>query len=227
MVVGPNAPVEVVGVVQPVRRVGSLEPLVLYLPIAQQGLPTPPPGSGLSVGRRLTFRATDDAAAAIGTVATTIRGMDPEVRLDPMTTMEESTLDGMAPQRFAMTVMAALGGIALLLSGLGTYVLAESTAEQRRREMGIRAALGATGRQLRALLLGDTARLVGSGLALGVVLSWLGAGSIRAFLFQIEPLDPWVIGGVAALIATIALLVSLRPAFAAARLDLTRLLRED
>jgi ABC-type antimicrobial peptide transport system permease subunit len=133
----------------------------------------------------------------------------------------------MAPQRFGMTVMGAFGAIALLLSALGTYVLAESTATERRREMGIRAALGARGRHLRGLLLSETCRLVGAGLLLGLALSWLGAGMIRAFLFQVEPLDPLVLVLAAATIAALATVVSLRPALTASRLDLARLLRED
>jgi ABC-type antimicrobial peptide transport system permease subunit len=126
-----------------------------------------------------------------------------------------------------MTVMGAFGLIALLLSALGTYVLAESMATERRREMGIRAALGARGRQLRVLLLSETFRLVGTGLLLGLALSWIGAGTIRAFLFQVEPLDPLVVAGAAATIAGLATVVSLRPALTAARMDLARVLRED
>lgn len=76
-------------------------------------------------------------------------------------------------------------------------------------------------------MLSETFRLVGAGLLLGFALSWLGAGTIRAFLFQVEPFDPLVTGGVAAAIVALALVVSLRPALAATRIDLARVLRED
>ena len=224
---GSGMPAEIVGVVPELRFVGWLEPLVMYRPVAQQPVRTPPPGLGLAVARDLVFRAADDPAAAIASVVSTIRAMDPQIHLDPMTTIEAVVLDQMAPQRFGMTVMGALGAIALLLSALGTWVLAESMATLRRREMGIRAALGAPSRHLRALMLSETVRLVGLGLLLGFGLSWLGAGTIRAFLFQVEPFDPLVTGGVAATIATLATLVSLRPALAVARLDLARILRDD
>jgi predicted permease len=220
-------PAEIVGVVQSIRGVGSPSPLAMYRAAAQQQLPALPPRSGLSVGRRLTFRAADDASEAIGAVAATIRDMDPAIRLDPMMTFEDQTLDQMTTQRFGMTVMGALGAIALLLSVLGTYVLAESTAAQRRREFGIRAALGATGRHIRVLLLSDTLRLIGAGLLTGFALSWLGAGLIRGFLFEVEPFDPLVTGGVAAAIAAMAVAVSLRPTLSASRVDLARVLRED
>jgi ABC-type antimicrobial peptide transport system permease subunit len=100
-------------------------------------------------------------------------------------------------------------------------------AMQRQREMGIRAALGASGRRLALLVLGETARLVGLGLAAGLVLAWTGSSMIRAFLFRVQPLDPVTLGGVAAVILTLALAVSLRPARHAAHVDLGRVLREE
>jgi predicted permease len=223
----PAAPAEIVGVVTAIRRVGSLEPLVMYRPLAQYQVQTPPPGTGLTAGRRMMVRAADDAADAIGAVISTVRSIDPAIRLDPMSTMGANVLDRIAPQRFGMTVMGTLGAIALFLSVLGTYVLAETMATLRLREIGIRAALGARGSQLRALLLQDMLRLVGTGLLLGYCLAWLGADTIRAFLFQVEPFDPLVTGGVAVTIMVLTLAVSLRPAFAAARLDVARVLRGD
>lgn len=127
----------------------------------------------------------------------------------------------------AEDVLGALGGIALLLTVLGTYVVAESMVVQRRREMGIRAALGAGNAQLRRLVLRDTTRLVGIGLAAGLVLAVLGARLIRSLLYQVEPLDPAVLATVSAAILGLALLVSVRPALDATRLDLTRSLREE
>jgi len=215
----PADTIEIVGVVPDVvTRIGTLEPLVLYRPIAQQ-----PP----SPRRTVTFRASGDAGVAAAAMVRALRGIDPAVRPSPMTTLDAQLLDQMGPQRFGMAVMGALGAIALLLSVLGVWVLAETMATRRRREMGIRAALGASGRHLRGLLLSDTLRLVGLGLVLGLGLSWLGAGTIRAFLFQVEPLDPTVTASVAGLILVLTVVVSLRPAFTAARVDLARVLRED
>jgi predicted permease len=216
---------DIVGVVPDlVLGPAGLKPLRVYMPLAQA---PPLPAYPGAPGPSLIVRATADAATAMSAVTSAVRGLDPQVRLRPMSTIDAGILDDMAPQRFGMTVMGALGAIALFLSVLGTYVLAESMATLRRREMGIRAALGARAGQLRLLLMSETVRLVGFGLLLGVALSWLGAGTIRAFLFQVEPFDPLVTGGVATLIVALAVLVSLRPARAAARVDLARVLRED
>jgi predicted permease len=195
----------------------------LYRPAAQRPLLPNYPGGG---GRRLVLRASGDIAAAMSAATQVMRQLDPKMQLARMTSVQSAVLDTMAPQRFGMTVMGALGAIALLLSVLGTWVLAETMATARRREIGIRAALGARGGQLRRLLFSETVRLVGAGLLLGLGLAWLGAGTIRAFLFQVEPFDPLVTVGVAGLIAGLTLVVSLRPALAATRLDLARILRD-
>jgi ABC-type antimicrobial peptide transport system permease subunit len=158
---------------------------------------------------------------------TTVRELDPAIRPGAISTLDERISGTMAPQKFGLTVMGALATIALLLSVLGVYVIAESVAIQRRLEMGIRAALGATGSQLGTLLLSDTARLVGGGLVLGFGLSWLGAGTIRSFLFQVEPFDPVVTLSAAGTIIALSLVVGLRPALAASRLDLSKVLRDD
>jgi hypothetical protein len=155
----------IVGVVpELVLGIRGLQPLGLYRPFGQHVPPPPCQGCG---GRYLTVRASGDVRAAMGAVTEAVRALDPQIRLDPMASIEASFLDQMAPQRFGMTVMGALGVIALLLSVLGAWVLAESMATERRREMGIRAALGARGGDLRWLMLSETCRLVGFGVPSG------------------------------------------------------------
>jgi predicted permease len=212
---------EVIGVVPDlIIDVNTTEPLVVY---------EPPPRDASQGGTQATLvlRATRDSSAAMREAMATARALDPRVSLDGMTTLDDDIGRQMGPQRFGIYVLGALGGIALLLTVLGTYVMAESMVVRRRRELGIRAALGAGSAQLRRLVLRDTARLVGIGLVVGLVLAVLGARLIRSLLYQVQPLDPWVLASVAALIFTLALLVSLRPALEAARLDLTRSLREE
>lgn len=222
----PANAIEIVGVVPDVvTSLSSLEPLRVYQPIAQQVVSDR--GQGVSQGYQLIVRATGDAAAAADAITTAIRTLDPAFRPEPMTTIDASMLEQMGPQRFGMAVMGVLGAVALFLSLLGMYVLAESMATLRRREMGIRTALGASRRHVRTVLLSDTLRVVGTGLLLGFGLSWLGAGTIRAFLFRVEPFDPIVTGGVAAAIIALTLAVSLRPAVSSARLDLARVLRQN
>ena len=123
--------------------------------------------------------------------------------------------------------MGTLSFIAMLLTILGAYVLAESKAVLRWREMGIRASLGAPGLQLAALVLAQTARLVGLGLVIGFGLAWMGSRTIRAFLFRTEPLDPTTLVTVAALILVLTAAVSLKLALRAARVDLAQVFRQE
>jgi ABC-type antimicrobial peptide transport system permease subunit len=156
-----------------------------------------------------------------------VKALDPRVTLQEIMTLDDRIGRQMNPQRFGIYVLGALGGIALLLTVLGTYVIAQSMVVRRRRELGIRAALGAGSAQLRRLVLGDTARLVGIGLVAGLALAVAGTRLIGSLLYQVEPLDPLVLVTTAAGIFGLALLVSLRPALAATRVDLTRSLREE
>ena len=140
---------------------------MIYRPLAQQA--DGPPSRTM-----LTLRAAGDANAAIREATSAIRQIDPAVTPGPLLTMDRQILNQMGPQQFGMLVMGALGTIAVLLAALGTYVLAETMASMRRRELGIRAALGASRSQLGGLVVSETARLVGLGLAVGLSLAWLG-----------------------------------------------------
>jgi predicted permease len=215
----PAAVAEVIGVVPDVvTDVTALEPLAIHYSMAQQ-----PPARGAT----LVVRAASDADVAVRHARNAIRASDPAVTLPLMTTLQDQIGRQMRPQRFGALVLAVLGGIAALLTILGAYMIAESIADMRRREMGIRAALGATRPALGRLLLMQTLRLVGIGLLIGLGLAWLGAGTIRGFLFQVQPFDPTTLIGVSATILGLALVVSLGPALAATRQDLARVLRED
>ena len=218
---GPSstAVADIVGVVPDlITEVGTTEPFVAYQPAAQRR-----PG----VTARLVLRAADDPGAAMREALAAARALDTRVTLSEMMTLDQRMAEQMSPQRFGIHVLGALGGIALLLTVLGTYVVAQSMVVRRRRELGIRAALGAHSAQLRALVLRDTARLVGVGLIAGLVLAFAGARLIRSLLYHVQPLDPLVLTVTAAGIFCLALLVSLRPALEASRVDLTRSLREE
>jgi putative ABC transport system permease protein len=212
---------EIVGVVPDfVTNVSSTEPLAVYHPLGR------PVTVGLAA-TTLYLRAAGDPRAAIREAGAAVKALDPRVTLLEIMTLDDRLGRQMNPQRFGVYVLGALGGIALLLTVLGTYVIAQSMVVRRRRELGIRAALGAQSAQLRRLVLGDTARLVGIGLVAGLALAAAGARLIRSLLYQVEPLDPLTLVTTAAVIFGLALLVSLRPALEATRVDLNRTLREE
>lgn len=210
---------EIIGVVPDVIvSVRALQPLALYQPSAQ---------TGASQSRMLLIRAAGSTSAAVREATRALREAVPSQVPPTFTTIDERLSQQMGPQRFGATVLGALGGIAAVLTLFGVYVLAESMTALRRREMGVRAALGATRPQLSRLILAETARLVVLGVMTGGVLAWFGAGLIRTFLFRVEPFDVATIGTIVSGVLLLALGVSLRPAFRAGRVDLARVLREE
>ena len=215
----PPPQVEIVGVVPDViSRVTAVEPLVLYRPRAQQDA---------STYVQWIVRARADPAVTMRAISATIREIDGTIVPPSQSTLQEAMARQMNAQKFAAVVLGALGGIAVLLALLGTYVLAESMAVMRTREMGVRAALGATRRQLVTLMLGETARLVTIGLAAGLFMAWAGAGTIQSFMFQVQPLDPLTLAAVSTAILILALTVTLRPALRASDLDLAAVLKSE
>jgi putative ABC transport system permease protein len=215
----PFAIATVVGVVPDiVTNVNALEPLSVYYAVGQRA-----PGPN----RRLLVRAAANADNAKAAAREVTRSIDPAVSLGPVLTLADRISQQMGPQQFAAMVLGVLGFIAVLLTVLGAYVLAESMAALRHRETGIRAALGATQGALTRMLAGQTMRLIGAGLLVGLGLSWAGTGLVRGFLFQVKPLDPATLMMSSALIAVTAFGVCLRPALTAARADLTKLLKDS
>jgi putative ABC transport system permease protein len=210
---------EVIGVVPDViTNVADTSPLVIYYSLRQRD-PLP--------HATFVLRTNGNAAAAAQAAAASIRSLDPLVTPAPMLTIAEQLRRQMSAQDLGTFVLGGLGIIATLLTLLGAYVVADSMSASRRREFTIRRALGASRVQLAAAVLIDTARLVGIGILVGLLLAWLGAGTIRTFLFRVEPLDPTVLLSVSGAILLIALLVSLRPAMESARVDVTSMLRDE
>jgi predicted permease len=215
--------IEVIGVVPDVVvDVSRAQPLAMYMSLPQ---------TLLFSSRTLLVRPTTSVAEAERETVAMLKAADPSLDpapiASPLMTLDEKILSTMTPQRLGAVVLGALGFIALLLTILGTYVLSESMASARMREMGVRAALGATGRDLGSIVMRDTARLVGIGLVAGLMLAWIEASTVKALLFRVQPLDPLTLVLAASSILALTLLVTLRPAIAAARVDLARLLRDE
>lgn len=211
--------VTVVGIVPDViTNVGILEPLTMYFPITQGGAGTE---------RAVFVRTIGDGDGVRQELIATLRSMDARIAVPPIHTLEERIARQMGPQRLGSAVLGILGGIALLLSMLGAYVAADSTATLRMHELCIRSALGATPGQLGALLLRDNGYLVGAGVLAGLALTWIAAGTIRAFLFEVQPLDPLTLVGVTSAVMVVTVAAALGPAWRAARLDLPRMLRHE
>jgi putative ABC transport system permease protein len=131
------------------------------------------------------------------------------------------------PQRGAATIAAALGGLALLLAVVGMFGVFSYWVEQRRRDIGIRVALGATRAEVLRMLLVATGRAVGWGLVVGVILAVVAAQTLRSSLYGLPPLDPTAFALAISVLIGSALLATLWPAWSALRVSPLEAIRSD
>jgi putative ABC transport system permease protein len=158
---------------------------------------------------RQTLRMAQDAFDAIGPGV---------VGFFPRTMTDHLAID-LLPTRVAAAAAAWLGGFALLLSAVGLYGLVSWFVELRRREIGVRMALGADRRDIRRLVLGQALRTAAPGLAIGAALALVGAGAVRSAFFGVGAFDPVSLGAGTALLLAIVVMASWAPARRAGRTD--------
>jgi predicted permease len=166
----------------------------------------------------LAIRAEAEPAALASAVRAQVRVMDPTLPVYQVSTLEDVVADSppARTRRYSLILIAGFGGAALLLALVGVYGVVAYSVSQRTRELGIRAALGATGSQILLLVLRRGAALVGAGIVVGCVLA-LGFGRfLGALLYGIEATDLFTYMLVATGLGAVALLGSAVPARRAA-----------
>jgi predicted permease len=219
---GEDREAEVVGVVES-ARLESLEQTprgALYWALPQL------PNSFLTLLVRGTGgeRAT---AAAGRAIRESVTELDPAIPVAKVQLLADVLDRSVARPRFTSALFALFASIALLVTALGLYGVLAGAVVERRRELGVRLALGAhAGR----LVVGVAARalgLVGAGLALGVPLVWVAARSVRALLFGVPASDPWSLALAPLVLLAVAAVASAIPAWRAARTDPASVLRES
>ncbi len=154
-----------------------------------------------------------------------ITAVDPTIALT-YRSVEARLHDRLGESRTVAWLSALLGGLALMLAAIGLYGVTSYGVTERRREIGIRLTLGASHGAAERLVLARVARLVATGVTLGVGVSLLAAPTVRALLFELEPRDPATMSIAAGILAAVGLLAGWLPARRAARIDPARVLRE-
>lgn len=160
-------------------------------------------------------------------VRAAVAELEPDVALFDVRPLRELLVESYGSRRFLMLLLASLGSLALVLAAVGVYGLIAFQAAQRRRELGVRQALGARWRHLVALVAGEGARLAALGVLLGTLGSLLLAPMLAAQLFQVRPLDPLSLALSAAVLVGVAAVAAWLPANRAARTDPMVALREE
>jgi putative ABC transport system permease protein len=202
----------VVGVVADVRMGGpEAEPYPdVYVPFVQ--------GRG-TYASTLVMRTALPPEQMLTSVRAAVQEVDPAQRLPEVTTLEARLSDMLAQRRFNMMVVGSFGLIAVLIATIGLYAVVAYLVTQRRHEIGVRMALGASHGHVLTLVLTRAALLIAAGLAIGVVGVWQFAAIAQGFLFQLDPLDARVLVGSAVVMALTAFAASLIPARRAASID--------
>jgi predicted permease len=168
-----------------------------------------------------------EPASVTSAVTAAVHAVDPDLPLADIRTLDSRAAAALASRRFALWLFQAFAALALVLSAAGIYGLLAYVVRQRRKELGIRVALGASRGQLLRMVLLDGLRMAAIGALCCLVLIPLGGSMLQTFLYNVKVFDPFAVAGAPAALLAAAFLASLGPAISALRSDPSRALRED
>jgi putative ABC transport system permease protein len=211
---------EVIGVAAQVKgRADEVEELAqLYVPHAQDAW---------GESYLLVRAASGPATAIVPLVRAAIARVDQDLPVRNVRTLADVSAESTARYRFRALMVSTFAGLGLSLALVGVFGVLAYSVQQRRREFGVRIALGATPAGVFRLVMGSAARLVAGGVVAGVIASTMLSRSLGSVLFGVEPLDSATFVGVGGVIVLTVLLAALPPAVRAIRIDPIRALRAD
>jgi len=216
----------VVGVAKDVKQggVGQDTGTELYMSVEQ--VARPDPGLGIAPLNHVVLRTTLTPAALAQTIERTVREqLDPSIPVVRLRDMEAVRAESIQRPRFLAQLLGVFGGLALLLAAVGTYGVVSSIVAERRREIGIRMALGADRSSVLADVMREGLALAAVGVAVGLAGAFGLNRLIASLLFGVQPTDVSTAVGVAATMILVAVVACLLPAWRASRLDPTAVLR--
>jgi putative ABC transport system permease protein len=214
---GDSVPITIVGVVGDVREAGLDRdpPPQVFFPI----------GAPLNVA--LVARGALPPRELLARLTEAVRSADPALPVFNVRTMDEVIGSSVAPRRTNTILIATFAGLALVLAALGVYSVVAYGVAQRTREFGIRAAFGATGRDLVALVSREMLGVVAIGTVAGLAAAWALSRVLATLLFGVEPRDLTTFAVVPLLMVAPALLATLVPALQATRVRPGDVMRAD
>jgi ABC-type antimicrobial peptide transport system permease subunit len=172
-------------------------------------------------------RSSGDPKSIVNAVRGELRGLDPDQPVTQMAVMEDLISDLLSPVRFQMTLLGLFAGLALTLAAVGLYGVMAYVVELRRREIGIRMALGARGRDVLGMIFWFGARIVGPGVALGLAGAWVATRAIGSLLYGVSASDPAAFLLAPVVLAAAAFAAGCVPARRAVRVDPMTALRYE
>ena len=210
---------EIVGIIgnERFRGPADITPPAVYLPLKQAPSPT---GS-------LLLRVDRNPEALAASVRAIVRDIDPSLPLFGVEPMTVTLSESMAQRRFTMLLLGIFASVALALAVVGVHGILTYTVAQRKREIGIRMALGADRRKVQQLIVGRGVLLTLGGLGIGLIGALVGTRAMRSLLFAVSPTDPGTIAAVGILLTAVAVVASYLPARRAAKVDPMEALRAE
>ncbi|HEX9710125.1 MAG TPA: ABC transporter permease, partial [Candidatus Thermoplasmatota archaeon] len=175
----------------------------------------------------IAVRGTGDPALLAPAVRRAVEEVDPHLPLQRVRTLSSYLREQSAPVRFALLLMGAFAGSAILLSGVGLYGSVSQALVSRRRELGVRMALGAQPERLVADAVREGMRSALAGIAIGLLLAAPFALVVRRLVYGVAPADPLAWSGAGVTLALVALVACWLSAHAITRLEVTEALRSD
>ena len=156
-----------------------------------------------------------------------VRQIDPDIPVNDLRSMETRIDDSLVARRSPALLAGLFSGIALLLTAIGTYGVLSYAVAQRRREIGVRMALGAQPGQIRSQFLYLSLRLLAAGTILGVIGAWLTGQAMQAVLFRVPPHNLAILAGTVGVMGLVSLVACLLPSQRASRISPMEALAEE
>lgn len=214
----PNPPsYEVIGIAPSMAATSMKDkPFIAWLPLNKE-----------SRNVTVVIRTSQPPAMVLTAVRKTLAGIDHNLPLVNVITMEEQIAKGLTRERMFATVCGGFGILALVLSVVGVYgVIAYNTA-RRRNEIGIRLALGAMPGNVIAMIVREGMTIAALGLLLGLPIVWMGAKFVKKELFQMQPLEPATVFFSLGTLLAAAFVAVIVPALRASSIQPAQTLRQD
>jgi putative ABC transport system permease protein len=181
----------------------------------------------LPMAMTLIVRTAANQTQVAGDLRKLVASVNPDLPISEVRPLETIVAESASPSRSLMWLFVTFGGAALLLAAIGVYGVVSYSTAQRTYEMGVRIAFGATRSRIFRLVLGQSLRLVLSGLALGIIASLALTQLITSFLYGVRATDPLTFLFVGILLTVVALLAGYFPARRAATVDPLVALRNE
>ena len=215
---GTRLDTEIIGVARDTKYESMRDevPIEVYEPYTQQDF---------VIGMYAYVRTASQPEQTFLSIRRVVNNLDPNLPIFQMKTLETQVEHSLITERLVATLSSGFGILATLLAAIGLYGVMAYIVAQRTREIGVRIALGASGRDVMMLVMRDVFLLTGIGIAIGLPAAWALTRMVQSQLYGIHPNDAITVAGATAGIAVVALLAGYLPAWRATRVDPMRALR--